>query len=250
MSRSADDISYGVLLRRQSLSLAELVAEEIETLGFSIVESHLPTKRVTDLRQTAVTLLDRPEDTEDPNIVRGPWAMNGSFAELIHEPLVLDVLRRLIPGRIVLNQQNLVRSPGGQQAYSQARWHRDLPYQHFVSTRPLAINVLLCLDEFTKANGGTAILPATHKEEKFPSDSFARKHTLVAEVPQGSLIFLNGMTYHKGRANETAVDRIGVNHVYSSPILKQQLDHESLATEQTRTYLTAQDLDLLDIPTA
>ena len=41
-------------------------------------------------------------------------------------------------------------------AHHQSAFHRDLPYQHFTSSRPIAINALFCADEFTNENGATA----------------------------------------------------------------------------------------------
>jgi ectoine hydroxylase-related dioxygenase (phytanoyl-CoA dioxygenase family) len=84
----------------------------------------------------------------------------------------LEICRRLIADYVVLNQQNGVINPPHGQPYSQGKWHRDLPYQHFVSSRPLAVNAFFCLDPFTPGNGATMVLPASYRQESFPSDRF------------------------------------------------------------------------------
>jgi len=89
----------------------------------------------------------------------------------------------------VLNQQNGVINPPHSERYNQGAWHRDLPYQHFVSSRPLAINALFCLDQFTIENGATKVLPASHRQEAFPSDDFVQSQATPVTAPAGSLSF-------------------------------------------------------------
>lgn len=239
--------SYGVLMARQGQFLADLVVEELQTLGYSVVEQILPPERVDFLRSKAADLLERNASAEDRNIVRAPWSVDIDFLTLAKLPLVQEIVHELIPGRVVLNQQNLLRSPGSSGSYSQARYHRDLPYQHFVASRPLAINVLVCLDDFVPENGATSILPASHKEELFPSQAYIDRHAIIGTAPRGSLLILHGMTYHSGRQNMTDRDRIAVNHVFSSPLLRPQLDHRGLLGPETERELDPLDKDLLDL---
>ena len=66
-------------------------------------------------------------------------SINIKFLEIAKDKNLNAVLKQLIPGRYVLNQQNAVVNPPKKQ-FDQAKWHRDLPYQHYTSNRPLAIN--------------------------------------------------------------------------------------------------------------
>jgi ectoine hydroxylase-related dioxygenase (phytanoyl-CoA dioxygenase family) len=135
----------------------------------------------------------------------------------------------------VLNQQNGVINPPHADRYNQGAWHRDLPYQHFVSSRPLAINALFCLDPFTIENGATKVLPASHRQEAFPSDRFIETEATTIAAPAGSFIVLDCMMYHSGGVNTTDRPRRGVNHVYSIPLLRQQIDLPSLLGDQFAT---------------
>jgi ectoine hydroxylase-related dioxygenase (phytanoyl-CoA dioxygenase family) len=99
-----------------------------------------------------------------------------------------------------------------------------LPYQHFVSSRPLAINALFCLDPFTIENGATRVLPASHRQEAFPSDRFVESEAATIAAPAGSFIILDCMMFHSGGVNVTDRSRRAVNHVYSIPLLRQQID--------------------------
>tara|TARA_R110002096_G_scaffold207679_1_gene394079 strand:- start:163 stop:579 length:417 start_codon:yes stop_codon:yes gene_type:complete len=99
-----------------------------------------------------------------------------------------------------------------------------LPYQHFVSSRPLAINALFCIDEFTEFNGATNVIPCSHKSEAFPSDCYVNQHSYFVIAPAGSFIVLDCMVFHKGGFNQTNNPIRAVNHVYTIPYFKQQIN--------------------------
>lgn len=115
-------------------------------------------------------------------------------------------------------------NPGQGEKYSQGAYHRDLPYQHFVSSRPLGVNALFCLDDFTEENGATLVIPASHKLENLPPDAVIRATEQRVVAPAGSFLLLDAMTYHRGSANLTALARRAVNHVYSIGLVRQQID--------------------------
>ena len=145
--------------------------------------------------------------------IRSPLTHGGDvFLRLVLNENLLSTLKKLISGKFILNQQNGVINPP-QETYNQGVWHRDLPYQHFVSTKPLAINALFCVDDFTFENGATFVLPASHKTEAFPSASYIRKNSVQIEAKAGSFILLDCMLFHAGGFNKTHLERRAVNHV-------------------------------------
>lgn len=170
------------------------------------------------------------------NTIRAPFSYDAAFLELAQNPKVLRIVADLIggphtTGTFVLNQQNGIINPAGED-YNQAAYHRDLPYQHFWSSRPLAINALYCIDAFTAENGATLVVPGTHKSEPFPSDETVQALAQQVEAPAGSFIVLDCMVYHSGAANRSASDRRAVNHVYTIPIIRQQIDAPALLGAQ------------------
>ncbi|MGA2867544.1 MAG: phytanoyl-CoA dioxygenase family protein, partial [Verrucomicrobiota bacterium] len=161
---------------------------------------------------------------DEHNTIRLPLAYDRPFLDLASNNKVIEISRRLIADYVVLNQQNGVINPAHSERYNQGAWHRDLPYQHFVSSRPLAINALFCLDPFTVENGATKVLPASHRLEAFPSDAFVEMEAIHVKAPAGSFIILDCMMFHSGGVNTTDRPRRAVNHVYSIPLLRQQID--------------------------
>lgn len=143
--------------------------------------------------------------------------------QLAVSPNLLHVLNRLIAGKYVLNQQNGIVNPA-RESYNQGSWHRDLPYQHFVSDSPLAVNALFCVDDFTSENGATFVLPASHKAAAFPSQKYVESNAIQIEAKRGHFIVMDCMLFHAGGANCSDANRRGINHMYTIPYFKQQID--------------------------
>ena len=161
---------------------------------------------------------------DEHNTIRAPLTHGGqSFLELALNSRLHDALTRLISGKFILNQQNGIVNPP-RETYNQAAWHRDLPYQHFVVSRPLAINALFCVDAFTRDNGATFVLPASHKSEALPSDDYIRACAVQVEAPAGTYILLDCMLFHAGGFNRSERPRRAVNHIYNIPYFKQQIN--------------------------
>lgn len=227
-----------MLEQTESLTRIDGAVEAVRTLGYAVLDGGYDTDRLEQLSAafervqahatakhgglSALTAID------EHNTVRVPLAYEPLFLELATNSNVLQVCRRLIADYIVLNQQNGVVNPPRGEPYNQGAWHRDLPYQHFVSSRPLAINALFCLDAFTIANGATQVLPASHRQEAFPSDHFIAGSAIVVEAPAGSFILLDCMLFHTGGINGTDRPRRAVNHVYTIPPIRPQIDLPSL----------------------
>jgi ectoine hydroxylase-related dioxygenase (phytanoyl-CoA dioxygenase family) len=207
-------------------------AEEIANLGYAVVESGYTVSQVEEISRVFdivhtqyVNQYGKPflEKIDELNGIRLPLAFDQLFLDLAFNPIINSLLKCLIRGKFYLNQQNAIINPPGQR-YNQDLFHRDLPYQHFVSSRPLAINALFCVDDFTRLNGATIVVPCSHKLEEFPSDCFVEKHAVSVEAPAGSFIVLDCMVFHKGSFNNTEKPRRAVNHVYTIPYLKQQIN--------------------------
>jgi len=111
-----------------------------------------------------------------------------------------------------------------QRVHHQSAWHRDLPHQEFVSSRPLAVNVYICLEHFSRETGGTAFLPFSHREEKLPSRESLAALEVQPEVAAGSAIVFDSMLFHRAGRNTSNRIRRGVNQVFTTGILRQQID--------------------------
>ncbi len=235
MSKSQDvpHQSYGILMQNSAISAPDLAVEKVRAVGYAVLDAGYDENQLQAIALAFEETRARYfvaygeawlRAVDEHNTVRAVLLHGGAaFLELALNPRLLAALALLIPGKFVLNQQNGIINPSCE-TYNQAAWHRDLPYQHYVSSRPLAINALFCIDEFTADNGATFVLPASHKSEAFPSDDYVRSSAVQVVAPAGSFILLDCMLFHAGGFNRTAQPRRAVNHVYNIPYFKQQIN--------------------------
>jgi hypothetical protein len=240
-SNSPDGVPfYGVLKRNTVGNDIDRVVEEIANLGFSVIHSGLSNNEIQSLASKFDCLHAQYLKTygnkylqsiDEHNNIRLPLVFDRAFIELATNTNVLSVVERLIVGKFMLNQQNGIVNPAGEK-YSQGAWHRDLPYQHFVSSHPIALTALYCVDDFTKDNGATHVLPASHKQESFPSDEYTLKHFAQITARAGSFIMMDSMTFHRGGVNNARAKRRAINHIYTIPHIKQLIDIRALLGEE------------------
>ncbi|MDW3681743.1 phytanoyl-CoA dioxygenase family protein [Cupriavidus sp. CV2] len=226
------EASYGILQRTQCESALDEVAEQVRRIGYAVLHSGYSVAELQGISdefdRTRERYIEaygeqRLRTLNEYHAMRSPLTHGGEiFLRLALNENLLSVLKKLILGKFILNQQNGVINPP-QETYNQGAWHRDLPYQHFVSTRPLAINALFCVDDFTCENGATIVLPASHKSEEFPSPGYVRRNAVQIEAKAGSFVLLDCMLFHTGGFNGSQAVRRAVNHVYNIPYFKQQI---------------------------
>lgn len=243
--------AYGILRQRQSPTRLELVAEEVRERGYAVLEDACTPATVAMLSAAFERVRARYVSThgeaalremDEFYTIRALLAQGEhAFLDLAMNPDLLATLKLLIEGRFILNQQNGVINPP-RETYNQGKWHRDLPYQHFVSSRPLAINALFCLDDFTAENGATYVLPASHKSEALGSDDYVRRNGIQISAKAGSFIVLDCMLFHSGGVNRTLAARRAINHVFTIPFFRQQIQ---LRSALDGAALSAEARDLL-----
>ena len=224
--------TYGIRERATADDAADRHAERIRLVGFTVIDSGLSpaevayvSSRIDALLETQIAAaggLDRLAEIGEQETARCCLAYDDAFLGLATNRAVLDVCRRLLGDYFVLMQQNAVINPPGR-AHTQTAYHRDLPYQHFVSSRPLAVSALFCADAFTRVNGATVVLPGSHKMEQFPSEATMRDVESPLEAPAGSYLVFDSMLFHRAGANTSATVRRAVNQVFALPFIAQQI---------------------------
>jgi ectoine hydroxylase-related dioxygenase (phytanoyl-CoA dioxygenase family) len=226
------ELFYGRVNQAQSGDDVSAHVEELALEGYTVVSGLYDSEELEGwrrrvdavyARQEAEFGAGRLEGIGDKDVARAPLLYDFEFARMASHPRVTEIVRRILGDFFILNVQNaIINRPGT--GHHQATWHRDLPYQNFVISRPIAISALLTLDEFSEATGGTQVLPFTHKTELLPSARYIEAHRVTAAAPAGSAIVFDAMLFHRAGSNRSQVMRRGVNHVYSTPIMKQNYD--------------------------
>lgn len=229
--------AYGVLKKSQINDSLDLIIEEIKIKGFSILNSGYTNEELQNISNEFEIVRSKYiachgeavlKQANEFHTVRAPLTQgSGMILDLALNTNLLTLISRLISGKYILSQQNCVINPPNE-TYNQSAWHRDLPYQHFVSNTPLAINALFCVDDFLIENGATFVLPGSHKFSDFPSDAYVQKNAIQIEAKAGSFVVLDCMVFHAGGFNITSKERRAINHLYTIPYFKQQINLQML----------------------
>lgn len=224
--------AHGVERQAHTADLLDRQAEEVRHLGYTVVDSGLNAAELacarermeaiyqSQVEEVGIATLQRCRDLD---VARCPLAYDERFIELAANAPLMKLVARLLGENFVLLQQNgLFNRPGAE--HYQTHWHRDLSYQHWTSSEPLAVNALLALDDFTVKNGATHVLPASHLAADFPSAAYVGKFETPLEVPAGSFLVLDAMLFHRAGRNTTSGQRRGLNHLIGRPFMAQQFD--------------------------
>src|ERR1700730_4670629 len=216
---------------------ADFYAEEIRNIGYAVVESgfsaselQLIRQKIDDVYELQLQEIGGEEVLKrinDADLVRCILSYDDYFLTLATHPVIIAVTRKLLGENFILMAQNAIINRPADEHY-QVTWHRDLNYQHYVSSRPLGFSALYAVDDFSEETGGTWLIPASHKSEPFPSQDYARCHRRQISAPAGSILLLDPMLYHRAGVNRSAHLRRSVNHIYTVPMLQQQISLPSM----------------------
>jgi ectoine hydroxylase-related dioxygenase (phytanoyl-CoA dioxygenase family) len=224
--------TYGIVEQAGGGTSAALLAGRIRLAGYGVIPSGLSAATVAELGDRLDRVMarqieefggaERMAAIGDTLTARCPLVYDDAFTALASHPGLLALARELLGPYVVLMQQNGVINPP-KQPHTQLSYHRDLPYQHFVSSRPLAMSALFCIDPFRVETGATTVIPASHRMEAFPSPEVAAEIDTPVTAEAGSFIVFDSMLFHRAGANVSERPRRAVNQVFSVPIIAQQV---------------------------
>jgi len=226
--------TFGVKEFNRPASEVEQHVEEIKLAGYTILTNVLTPEEVGEAREKIDRIYQLQleeiggeqelEAINDSYTARCLLAYDDFFLDIARHRRVLEIVEQFLGDYFILMLQNgVINVPLTGDEQNAGYWHRDLNYQHFVSTRPVSMSALFCVDEFSGETGGTHVLPATHKTESFPSEEFVLRHETGVEAKPGSVIVFDSMLYHRSGRNRSSGNRRAINHMYTIPFLKQQI---------------------------
>lgn len=145
------------------------------------------------------------------------------FLEYIEKKGLFSFLREsFFNSKCILNSFSALDNIPNQPNFS-AIVHRDLRF--YSRDFPIMVNCLVMVDEFTKENGGTYLLPYSHLEERKPSDEEFFKNAIQAVGKPGSILIFNSNVWHASAPNKTNQNRRAIPITVSKSFMKQLLDY-------------------------
>src|SRR5258706_44457 len=224
---------YGASQASHSEGLLSEKAEEFKIQGYTVLEKLLDPKQINYGRSSLDKIYLQQEtdfgktkliSINELDIARCPLAYDDFFLRsIVLNDVVMSFIKFHLGDYFLLHLQNgIINRPNVE--HHQSSWHRDLPYQNYIVSKPIAIGVLFCLDVFSPETGGTFVLPFSHQLENIPSKSYLEKFEVQVNATSGSAIVFNAMLFHRAGYNSSQHIRRGINNVFSIPIIKQQID--------------------------
>tara|TARA_R110000868_G_scaffold96110_23_gene264441 strand:- start:6478 stop:7293 length:816 start_codon:yes stop_codon:yes gene_type:complete len=179
-------------------------------------------------------------DPNDRNIrVFNLIGLHPDFRKLILHPTAVSLVEDLLgDGFMISNFTANIALPGS----ASMALHAD---QALVAPapwlEPWAINIIWCLDDANEANGATRYIPGSHlwqSLDDLPDDPMAL--TRAFEAPAGSIVAMDGRTWHTSGANVTKdKERALLFGYYTQDFIRPQVNWNVLLAPETIAALPA-----------
>jgi ectoine hydroxylase-related dioxygenase (phytanoyl-CoA dioxygenase family) len=213
----------------------ERAIQEIEVYGFTVLEGVLSPEEVAATKEVLIRC-EREFGEEHKHggsarHVSNLPVLDPVFLPIIDHPRTLPILEQFLGKSLILGSLNsrIVRPGDGDQ-----RLHGDIPAEMLNMASPVMMNTVWMLDDFTRENGATRVVPGTHRSgHASPPEGLELKYVVQAEAPAGSVLVFNGQCWHGGGENRSSRNRHALFGHYRKFMLLFQLDpHDGFPPEQ------------------
>ncbi|HIG38996.1 MAG TPA: hypothetical protein EYQ14_00390 [Gammaproteobacteria bacterium] len=227
---------------------------ELRVFGFAIVEDVLPADDIKSMREfIAKTEADIGVESRHRGTARhlaNLVTLSPIFFQCIDHEKVLPYIESIMGQDLILGSLNarVVRPGDGKQTL-----HSDIPLalHRYGSESPVMMNTIWPLDDFTMENGATCVVPGSHQSHlQEPPAGFDTKYELQAVVPAGSVIIINGQTWHGGGENRAPENRHAMfGHYRYGQWMRFQCDPHDQFPEEWHSVLSDRQKALLRMTT-
>jgi ectoine hydroxylase-related dioxygenase (phytanoyl-CoA dioxygenase family) len=210
----------------------------LEQQGYTLIEDFLDKTALARVREGLAPFLGthagrnnfEGEKTERVYtlVARGPV-----FEDLVEDARVLALLDRLLqPGYLLTASQAICIHPGE----TPQPIHADDMFYRIPRPRPpISISTIVAVDAFTRENGGTQIIPASHRwsnaqvgetydgqDNNLPTSARLETQLQTVEMPAGACIVFLGTLLHRGGPNRSSAPRLAFSNQYCEPWARTQ----------------------------
>lgn len=144
------------------------------------------------------------------------FAKTRGLDPLMLDPALLRLVRFMLGAQAQLSIASTMEIFGGETPQA---LHRDDAYFPENPHPCLVVNTMWALTDFTEANGGTRVVPGSHRRGG-PVDVDAP--SIAVAMPRGSVFLWDGQLWHGGGANTTDAPRFGLSLNFCRGWIRQQ----------------------------
>lgn len=212
-------------------------AEELREHGYTVIENFLDDRALADVRAGLAPFLGRyrgrnPFEGLRTERVYTLVARGAIFERLAEDERIMALCGAFMqPGFLLTASQAICIHPGE----TAQPLHYDDSFYTVARPRPaISISTIVAIDPFTAENGGTEVIPGSHRwgdaqvEGSYRGDD---RTTLPADVmqqlrpmelPAGACIVFLGTLLHRGGANHSDAPRLALSNQYCEPWARTQ----------------------------
>ena len=212
---------------RMSNTEIQAYVERVRQDGFCVIDNVIPAAKCQPLHKHLLCVgnqLRREEVYESMQVsaVKGLFSVDQSVAQYLADDRVLAIVEGLLGKNIRISFTSLLTNEPGKE---RTNMHADWPFNqntvcHFPAPYPDRIahtTALLMISPFTDENGGTLVVPGSHRRNTNPTDKqsgFDPYAVYPDEIritgPAGSLLLMDSRTWHCSPANRSDEARVCV----------------------------------------
>ncbi len=171
--------------------------------------------------------VERLERAGELGVLRLMMKFDPLFAEILANPAMLAVVDATVSNTAILHLQNGFVLPSfpadGTPTVFQNSFHMD--FRRVLNGYLASINCMMVISPFTKASGGTLVIPGSHQSATPPPAETMVANAVSVECPSGSLLVFDSTLWHAAGRNVSGHDRLAINHQFVRSYMKQQMDY-------------------------
>ena len=174
----------------------EQAIAEVDLYGFTLVPDVLTHDEITSLKEVLIRCAEEAGEADYVNrggtscLVRNLPTLDPDFFSIIDHPTILPIVEHFLGESLILGSlsSRIVRPGDGDQDF-----HSDIPGHMLNPASPVMMNTVWMLEDFSPENGGTRIVPGSHKSglDGPPADMDV-KHVYQPLCDAGSVLVFNG----------------------------------------------------------
>lgn len=208
----------------------DAIAAQVDENGFAIIQSVIAPEKADAARSIVERILaeeatDADHEAKTQRI--GQIAVKHPiFIELLTNPFIVAFWRNYLGDDAICGTWSANTAYPG---FDRFGWHSDYPYWTISPPWPpgrMAGQTLWLLDDFSPENGGTGVLPGSHKKLEPPPkrDMGWIDEAEILTGTRGTVMLMHGACWHTARPNTTDNARSALLGMFMRPCFIPQED--------------------------
>lgn len=230
--------------------LSQEEKELLDQNGYLNLGRILSDDQLTAIRNKIKELLEKEGENAGSELMDSPHIRhpkeNGAdrLADLVNKgaefdvfythPKILAAISHVLGQNFKLSSLNYRSAkPGAGLQKLHVDWHEPVAVNDFK-----VCNSIWLLDDFSRENGATRVIPGTHLQALLPQEALKdpmapHPEEVIIEAPAGSVVIFNSHTWHGGTNNHTPHPRRAIHSYFCRKDQPQQIDQKRYIKTET-----------------